>query len=317
MRPNTVRRGMSAGALLIATTTCAATLPAAHAEAQRSTTPTLRVADGTLTIGTPARVRGTAPNADGRTVVLEHRVRRGAWTRLATGTVAGGRFAFTAAIPASGALRATVLPLAGTDLAVSASAASTTNEQGVAISRAVRVAGKHLDVRAGRRAAVRGSVAPATAGVRVAMQVRRGGRWRVVDRDRTAAGGRFRLVDRAVEASSRRVRVVAAGGGGLSAARRPVGRLRVYRTTYASWYGPGLYGQPLGCSGRALQAGQLGVAHKTLPCGTRVTFRYGGRSVTVRVIDRGPYVGGREYDLTAATAERLGFHGHGAILATR
>ena len=41
------------------------------------------------------------------------------------------------------------------------------------------------------------------------------------------------------------------------------------------------------------------------------------RSVTVRVIDRGPYVGGREYDLTAATAERLGFHGHGAILATR
>ena len=221
MRPNTVRRGMSAGALLIATTACAATLPAAHAEAQRSTTPTLRVADGTLTIGTPARVRGTAPNADGRSVVLEHRVRRGAWTRFATGTVAGGRFAFTAAIPASGALRATVLPLAGTDLAVSASAASTTNEQGVAISRAVRVAGKHLDVRAGRRAAVRGSVAPATAGVRVAMQVRRGGRWRVVDRDRTAAGGRFRLVDRTVEASSRRVRVVAAPSGACASTARP------------------------------------------------------------------------------------------------
>ena len=35
------------------------------------------------------------------------------------------------------------------------------------------------------------------------------------------------------------------------------------------------------------------------------------------VIDRGPYVAGREYDLTAATAQRLGFSGHGAILVTR
>ena len=37
----------------------------------------------------------------------------------------------------------------------------------------------------------------------------------------------------------------------------------------------------------------------------------------MRVIDRGPYVGGREYDLTGATARRLGFGGHGSILATR
>jgi rare lipoprotein A (peptidoglycan hydrolase) len=37
----------------------------------------------------------------------------------------------------------------------------------------------------------------------------------------------------------------------------------------------------------------------------------------VPVIDRGPYVGAREYDLTSATARRIGFHGHGAILATR
>jgi rare lipoprotein A len=35
------------------------------------------------------------------------------------------------------------------------------------------------------------------------------------------------------------------------------------------------------------------------------------------VIDRGPYVGGREYDLTAATAQRLGFYGHGPILVTQ
>ena len=78
---------------------------------------------------------------------------------------------------------------------------------------------------------------------------------------------------------------------------------------------PGLYGRRTGCGG-TLDAGQLGVAHKTLPCGTMVTFKRGNRSVRVPVIDRGPYVGGREYDLTAATAQRLGFEGHGAILTT-
>ena len=90
----------------------------------------------------------------------------------------------------------------------------------------------------------------------------------------------------------------------------------MYRSAYASWYGPGLFGNKLGCGGR-LAPGSLGVAHKSLPCGTKVTFRHRGRVVRVRVIDRGPYVGGREYDLTAATARRLGFNGHGPVQATR
>ena len=110
--------------------------------------------------------------------------------------------------------------------------------------------------------------------------------------------------------------VVSARTAGLGSASRGLGRLEVYRQAYASWYGPGLYGNRLGCGGR-LSAGSLGVAHKRLPCGTLVTFRRSGRSVRVPVIDRGPYVGGREYDLTAATARRLGFRGHGPILATR
>ena len=96
---------------------------------------------------------------------------------------------------------------------------------------------------------------------------------------------------------------------------RRLGRLNVYRFTSASWYGPGLYGNRTGCGG-TLAPGRLGVAHKWLPCGSRVTFRHRGRSVRVRVIDRGPYVGGREYDLTEATARRLRFRGHGAILTT-
>ena len=59
------------------------------------------------------------------------------------------------------------------------------------------------------------------------------------------------------------------------------------------------------------------MAHKTLPCGTKVTLRYRGRSVTVRVIDRGPYVAGRDYDLTAATKQRLRFPDLGVLLASR
>lgn len=68
------------------------------------------------------------------------------------------------------------------------------------------------------------------------------------------------------------------------------------------------YGLPLACGGR-LAPNQLGVAHKSAPCGALITFRYGGRVVRVPVIDRGPYIAGREWDLTGATARLLGFPG--------
>jgi rare lipoprotein A len=97
---------------------------------------------------------------------------------------------------------------------------------------------------------------------------------------------------------------------------RRLGRLNVYRMALASWYGPGLYGMRTGCGGR-LAPGRLGVANKSLPCGTKVTLRHRGHVLRVRVIDRGPYSGAREYDLTEATARRLHFHGYGGIQTTR
>ncbi len=100
--------------------------------------------------------------------------------------------------------------------------------------------------------------------------------------------------------------------GSASRARK----LTAYRRAGASYYGPGLYGSGVACGG-TLMPGTLGVAHKTLPCGTRVKLRYRGRTVTVPVIDRGPYVAGRDYDLTEATRERLGFPGVGTVLANR
>lgn len=92
-------------------------------------------------------------------------------------------------------------------------------------------------------------------------------------------------------------------------------RVTVYRPAAASYYGPGLYGGTLACGG-TLQPGTLGVAHKWLPCGTKVRLRYRSRSITVPVVDRGPYVGGRDFDLTEATKDRLHFPDLGVVLSS-
>jgi hypothetical protein len=83
-----------------------------------------------------------------------------------------------------------------------------------------------------------------------------------------------------------------------------------YNTSIASVFTD--YGLPIACGG-VLRVPQLGVANKTLPCGTEVIFRYGGRAIRIPVIDRGPYIAGREWDLTGAAAEALHFPGLGPI----
>ena len=80
----------------------------------------------------------------------------------------------------------------------------------------------------------------------------------------------------------------------------------------ASWYGPGLWGHQTAC-GQTLQPQTLGVAHKKLPCGTTVKFVYHGKTVVTQVIDRGPYVDGRAWDLTKAASDALGFEGVGRV----
>jgi Lytic transglycolase/Putative peptidoglycan binding domain len=73
----------------------------------------------------------------------------------------------------------------------------------------------------------------------------------------------------------------------------------------ASYYGPGFFGNRTAC-GKRLTKKTVGVAHKKLPCGTRVVFAYRGRWVRAKVIDRGPYVHGRKWDLTQRLAKKLG-----------
>ena len=72
----------------------------------------------------------------------------------------------------------------------------------------------------------------------------------------------------------------------------------------ASWYGPGFYGNTTAC-GQTFTTRTKGVAHKSLPCGTKLHLRHRGRVAEVRVVDRGPYVAGRTFDLTSRTRGRL------------
>jgi rare lipoprotein A (peptidoglycan hydrolase) len=184
-------------------------------------------------------------------------------------------------------------------------------------SSALSIKSVRRTVLAGRRVVVRGALRPAGSGRAVSLQVgKTGGGWTTVDHDRTDHTGRYVLAWRSGRTGTMRLRVHFGGTRELHSARELGGTARVYRRAVASWYGPGFYGQHLACGG-TLSAGMLGVAHKSLPCGTKVTLHYRGRTVRVPVIDRGPYVGGREFDLTAATKQRLRFGSTGYVLTTR
>jgi peptidoglycan lytic transglycosylase len=69
-------------------------------------------------------------------------------------------------------------------------------------------------------------------------------------------------------------------------------------------------GSRVACGG-ALNEGGMTAAHRTLPCGTkvRVTNKKNGKSVTVTINDRGPFVSGRVIDVTPTAARALGFSG--------
>ncbi|HEY2958480.1 MAG TPA: septal ring lytic transglycosylase RlpA family protein [Actinomycetota bacterium] len=83
----------------------------------------------------------------------------------------------------------------------------------------------------------------------------------------------------------------------------------------ASWYGPGFAGHST-ASGEVFDPFALTAAHKTLPFGTRLLVRNPdtGRSVWVRVNDRGPYAGGRDLDLSQGAAQAIGLAGTGEVI---
>jgi rare lipoprotein A (peptidoglycan hydrolase) len=171
----------------------------------------------------------------------------------------------------------------------------------------VSVSRVRLNTLEGQALHVHGALHPALARRVVVLQARSHQRWHTVAHAFTGARGRFSLRYAAGSATTEALRVATKG------ATHRLGLLTVYREVVASYYGGG--GQ-MACGGE-LTSSTLGVANKTLPCGTLVTLRYGGRSVRVPVVDRGPYVPGREFDLTEATKQALGFPGLGAVWSNR
>jgi rare lipoprotein A len=168
-------------------------------------------------------------------------------------------------------------------------------------------------VLAGNGLAVRGKVRP-SGRHRVKLVFR--GADRGVRGVTTKANGTFALRWTPERTGSYAVRAFGLHDRRIRSSRSAARKLTTYRLAGASYYGPGLYGNGVACGGTLLPH-TIGVAHKTLPCGTKVKLRYHGRTVTAPVIDRGPYVAGRDYDLTEAVKERLGFPGVGTVLASR
>jgi rare lipoprotein A len=93
--------------------------------------------------------------------------------------------------------------------------------------------------------------------------------------------------------------------------RRPRDR-KVGQVGYASWYGGERHGKSM-ASGGPFDKNELTAAHRTLPMDSkaRVTNMANGRSVTVRITDRGPSRQGRIIDLSQSAAEELGMRNSG------
>lgn len=256
-----------------------------------------------LAYGHEVKVTGTAPAAAvGRTLALELATAPNASYRtLGTATIRpGGRFSVTAPLKRSGYVRVVEL---------GSPAASSSVPQRVAVTAGLRVPARAVDVLGGHAAAVRGRLLPTLAGRRIQLEARSHHGWRSLASARTGSKGDFRLRFVPQEIGHQQLLVTFGGDQTNTRAVRRTG-LTVFTESVASWYNDG------GSTACGFHA-TYGVANRSLPCGTKVTFRNGGRAVNAVVDDRGPYVGGREWDLNQNTAAALGFGGVGAVWSSR
>ena len=172
-------------------------------------------------------------------------------------------------------------------------------------------------VLAGKVARFRGGFHPREAGRTVTIERfdASAAAWTAIASARVQADGSYLATWRADVPGRHRTRALLGRGGGgdgdggaavLAAVQPDEAQMTVYRPAVASWYGPGFYGRTTACGLRMTRT-LLGVAHRRLPCGTEVALAYRGRSITVPVVDRGPFRPGRRWDLTFATANALGF----------
>lgn len=268
-------------------------------------------------VGQPVAVTGSATSADaGKSVVLESAPRSGApWRAVAATRVdPGGGFRFRLVPRSSSVIRAVEAPDAGptTDVAAVPAAAPTgattpaSSATPVTVAARFAVRPREFSVLGSGGIRVAGLLLPAAPGRSVRLQSHNPGGWHTVARTQTGRRGRFTLHYAPGSGTNRRLRVAFAGDAGNGQATGSAGTVTVFYQDQASWYDDG------GTTACGFHAG-FGVANRTLPCGARIAVRYGGRMVTAVVDDRGPFVGGRNWDLNQSTAAALGFAGVGTV----
>jgi rare lipoprotein A len=266
-----------------------------------------------VSYGQPVTVSGSAsPARPGQKLALEYAPAGGthwrpvAWTRVHR----NGHFRVAAHIRRSGLVK-----VAGPTPEPSAPASLPTANAAESTAQKVTVAAKfHLVTHSatqvdGRWTPISGKLLPAVAGRVVRLEGRSHGHWRLLSKGRTGRHGGFGV--RAKGASPGQPLRVRFRGDSLNThSRKAAGETIVFHESIASWY---YDGGNTACGFHAF----YGVANTSLPCGTKVTFRHAGHEVTATVDDRGPFVGGRTWDLNQNTAGALAFGGVGPVLASR
>jgi hypothetical protein len=161
----------------------------------------------------------------------------------------------------------------------------------------------------GSTVTVHGFLKPGHRGAEVKLETRAGRGWRTLAVARTRRDGHFGLRYRVQGAGPTPIRVAFAGSRRARPADASAGEIVALMPNVASWY------YDAGNTACGFHA-TYGVANRTLPCGTKVTLSYGGRTVVATVDDRGPYVYGRTFDLNQNTARYLGMWGVGQVFAS-
>ncbi|MBV9309352.1 MAG: RlpA-like double-psi beta-barrel domain-containing protein [Solirubrobacterales bacterium] len=297
---------VAAGATMLLIGGSAVALAASQANAQSATQ--VHLDSRRLSYGHQLKLSGRAASTDaGQTVQLQFApADGGGWRAVGTSRVRqDGSFVLVTTLRRSGLIRVaggSASASRGGSTSTSTTALDPSQPQAVSVAARVEVGRGSRNILGNGPAHVRGKLLPLLSARKVTLLGYEHGRWHQLASTRTGRHGGFDFKVAAGGPPRERLLVRFAGDKTNTAAWSYAGRVTTFSPSVASQYDDG------GSTACGFHA-QFGVANRDLPCGTKVMIAYGGRSVTAVVDDRGPFVGGRDWDLNQNTAGALGFSG--------